>query len=483
MLLQENRGCSGLRRGSAFRSALRRAFAGFALIVVMLAMAPRMVHAEEQAREDAPLNERCTLDWTGFCNHPSRMIDGRPETSVSLEAGDSGAIYWTEDVDAGIIYWEWTIPPATCTFDFLDVDGTIMQQNIRIREGVRGYLEVPDGCFGIRLTAGDACELSEWRVYAADRLPEDVLLWEPAPEKCDLMLVVAHSDDELVMMGGIIPTYAAERGYRVQVVYCYVPELERHAEALAGLRCNGMTTMPVIFVTEDEHRLRFAEKITNEIRRFRPEVVITHDIDGEYGNPGHVLVSRETRKAVEAAVDPAMFPESAETFGVWQVKKLYIHLYEENQIRMDFDTPLSAFDGKTAFEMAQIGYACHQSQRSEWLKQLQSNRWDCRLYGLYSSTVGADMQKNDFLENIPPDLLSNYVPPTPAPTATPAPTPVPTAVPVNTPPAVETLSAENQQSAAGGMPTGGVMGAALLVLLFAGLLVLRAIRNGRNRKR
>ena len=93
------------------------------------------------------------------------------------------------------------------------------------------------------------------------------------------------------------------------------------------------------------------------------------------------------------------------------------------------------------------------------------------------------MQKNDFLENIPPDLLSNYVPPTPAPTATPAPTPVPTAVPVNTPPAVETLSAENQQSAAGGMPTGGVMGAALLVLLFAGLLVLRAIRNGRNRKR
>lgn len=453
-------------------------------MAALIILAPRTVHAEEQTQEDVPLNGQCTLDWAGFCNHPSRMIDGRPETRVSLKAGDSGAIYWTEDVDAGIIYWEWTIPPATCTFDFLNADGTVMQQNIRMREGVRGYLEVPNGCFGVRLTVGDVCELSEWRVYSADRLPEDVLLWEPAPEKCDLMLVVAHSDDELVMMGGIIPTYAAERGYRVQVVYCYVPELERHAEALAGLRCNGMMTLPVIFVTEDEHRLRFAEKITNEIRRFQPEVVITHDIDGEYGNPGHVLVSRETRKAIEAAADPAMFPESAETFGVWQVKKLYIHLYEENQIRMDFDTPLSAFDGKTAFEMAQLGYACHQSQRSDWLKQLQSNRWDCRLYGLYSSTVGADVQKNDFLENIPPEMLSNYVPPTPTPTATPAPTPEPTAVPTYTPvlPAEATGAPDNPAST-GVMPAWLIPCAVLLVLLFAALLGLRATRNGRKREK
>ena len=58
----------------------------------------------------------------------------------------------------------------------------------------------------------------------------------------------------MVMMGGIIPTYAAERGYRVQVVYCYVPELERVGEALAGLRSNGMDTLPVFFVTEDEKR-------------------------------------------------------------------------------------------------------------------------------------------------------------------------------------------------------------------------------------
>ena len=160
-----------------------------------------------------------------------------------------------------------------------------------------------------------------------------------APEKCDIMLVAAHSDDELVMMGGIIPTYAAERGMRVQVIYCYVPEQERHGEALGGLWYSGMRTLPVFFVIENESRLRFAEKITREIRRFKPEVVITHDIWGEYGkteykNPqstGHGLVSKNCRE-VEAAPNEKQFPKSAQEYGVWQVKKLYIHLYEENQL-------------------------------------------------------------------------------------------------------------------------------------------------------
>lgn len=444
----------------------------------------------EEGDEPAPINDQCTLEWAGFCNYPSRMVDGRPESRVVLSAGDSGAIRWTREQDVGLIYWEWTIPPSACTFDLLDESGAVMGSNVRYLEGVRGYLEIPEECFGVRLTVGGDCELSEWHVYARGRVPETTLLWEVAPEKCDLMLVVAHSDDELVMMGGIIPTYAAERGYRVQVVYCYVPELERHAEALAGLRCNGMTTLPVIFVTEDEHRLRFDEKITEQIRRFRPEVVITHDIEGEYGNPGHVLVSRKVREAVEAAPDAERFPASAERFGTWQVKKLYLHLYPENQIRMDFDAPLSAFGGRTAFEMAQEGYAYHKSQRSDWLRQLQSNRWDCRLYGLYFSTVGADVEKDDFLENIPPELLSNYVAPapepTPAPTFTPAPAAAQSASPTAEPiPAAEPMPAAEPTPPPASRPMAGAallaLDAALLCVLLALLLLLVVRRRGGRR--
>ena len=432
-------GCGFGKRRPGARRGRRARRAGLLLCALAFALqGPRPALAETDAADEppAPVNDRCTLDWEGFCNYPSRLSDGRPETRVALREGSAGVIRWTRAEDVGLVYWEWTVPPDACTFDLLDESGAVLRSDVRFLEGVRGYLTVPEDCFGVRLTAGGDCELSEWHVYARGRMPDTVLLWEPAPDKCDLMLVVAHADDEMVMMGGIIPTYAAERGYRVQVVYCYVPELERVGEALAGLRSNGMDTLPVFFVTEDEKRLRFDEKITAEIRRFRPEVVVTHDIDGEYGNPGHVLVSRKVREAVEAAADPDRFPASAERFGVWQVKKLYLHLYPENRIRLDFDTPLAAFDGRTAFEMAQLGYGYHESQRDDWLTQLQSNRWDCRNYGLYASTVGPDVQKDDFLENIPPELLSNYVAPTPTPTPTPtftsAPAPASTPTPAGT---------------------------------------------------
>lgn len=462
---------------------------GIALAVLFaLLLFPAAALAENGEAEPAPINGRCSLEWSGFCNYPARLSDFKPNTHAALHEGSTGTIRWTAAENAGVIYWEWSLPPAQCTFDLLDESGNVLESNVRLREGVRGYLNVPENCFGVRLTAGSEAKLSEWHIYEKDRLPERTLLWEVAPEKCDLMLVVAHSDDELVMMGGIIPTYAAERGYRVQVVYCYVPELDRPAEALAGLRCNGLTTLPVFFVIEDENRLRFDEKITEQIRRFRPEVVITHDIDGEYGNPGHKLVSRETREAVAAAADASMYPASAEEFGTWEVKKLYLHLYEENQIRLDFDTPLTAFDGKTAFEMAQLGYAYHKSQRSDWLKQLRSNRYDCRLYGLHSTTVGPDVNKDDFLENIPPELLSDYVAPTPTPDPTPEPTstPTPTLAPTPTP---------EQAAAPTSAPTPTpdpaptrtdtpylLLSAALLAVLLL-LLALRIARGRTRRKR
>ena len=420
-----------------------RYFAVFLAILFLLGTGLTGV-AQADSKKAAPINRECELDWKGFCNNPSRLYDSNWKTGVDLKKGATGAIRWKEEQKASLIWWEWTQPPEEgCTFTFLDADGNTLAEDVRTNEGDRGYLFVPEGAFGIRLVVDGPCRMTEWHVYAEDGIPEDIHLWEPAPEKCDIMLVVAHSDDELVMMGGIIPTYVAERGYRVQVVYCYVPEMNRHSEALNGLWFSGMRTLPTFFQITDEHRLEFHRKITEQIRKYRPEVVITHDIDGEYGNSGHVLVSRETRKAVESAANASEFTASAEKYGTWQVKKLYVHLYDKNQIVMDFDTPLDAFDGKTAFEIAQEAYSFHKSQRSDWLKQLQSNRWDCRKYGLYSSTVGEDVAKNDFLENIPPELLSNFVPtPSPVPTDTPEPTdtPAPTEIPTLEPtsvPAVE----------------------------------------------
>ena len=411
------------------------------LLLLLLMLTPS-VQTAQAAGKSALLNSQCTLEWKNFCNQPSRLSDNSYKTGADLKSGSTGGIYWTEEVPVGLIYWEWIIPPDECRYTFYDKDRQPLTASIRYREGDRGYLEVPEGAYGITLEVlkghdGGKCRLTEWHVYDAANVPEDIHLWEIAPEKCDIMLVSAHSDDELVMMGGIVPTYAGERGLRVQVIYCYVPEEYRHAEALNGLWYSGQRTLPVFFyisrADDEKHNYRFEEKLTREIRRFKPEVVITHDIDGEYGNPGHKLVSRNCRAAVEDAAKEKKFPDSAAEYGVWQVKKVYIHLYKKNQIVMDFDTPLSAFGGQTAFENAQAAYGFHKSQRKDWLKQLQSNRYNCRKYGLFFTTVGEDVEKNDFLENIPPECLSNYVAPEPTPTPEPTATPEPTSTPEPTP--------------------------------------------------
>ena len=214
------------------------------------------------------------------------------------------------------------------------------------------------------------------------------------------------------MMGGIIPTYAAERGMRVQVVYCYVPEQYRHEEALNGLWFSGMRTLPVFFVIENESRLRFAEKITREIRRFKPEVVITHDIMGEYGqyeykNPqstGHGLVSKNCREAVEAASDPKKFPKSAEEYGTWQVKKLYLHLYGNSgdQTVFDWTKPMEKLGGRTGMGLAYYAYLYHKTQDDQKRSVYQEGiKYRNNTFGLAESLVGPDLLHDDLLENIP----------------------------------------------------------------------------------
>ena len=344
------------------------------LFLLLLFLLP--VHPALAASKSAILNSRCTLDWKGFCSVPSRLTDNSYKTGTDLKNGSTGGIYWTADVPVGLVYWEWIVPPDECRYTFYDKDKQPLSTSVRYREGDRGYLTVPEGACGVTLEVvkgynGGKCRLTEWHVYDANDVPETIHLWEIAPEKCDIMLVACHADDELVMMGGILPTYVGERGMQVQVVYCYVPEQDRHGEALNGLWYSGLRTLPVFFVIEQKNRLRFEEKLTREIRRFKPEVVITHDIMGEYvqydfkgqnpQNISHGLVSRNCRAAVEDAVNPTKFPQSAEEYGTWQVKKVYIHLYDKNQVVMDFDTPLSAFDGKTAFEISQEAYAFHKS--------------------------------------------------------------------------------------------------------------------------
>ena len=142
------------------------------------------------------------------------------------------------------------------------------------------------------------------------------------------------------------------------------------------------------------------DKMVALIRQYKPDVVMLHDVDGEYGHTAHMAFSWLGQQGVERAADAAEHPESAENWGVWDVPKTYIHLWPENQLRMDWHQPLSAFGGKTGLEMAAEGFACHASQQERWRVQ-DGGEWDNALFGLWRTTVGPDVEKNDLFENIP----------------------------------------------------------------------------------
>ena len=80
-------------------------------------------------------------------------------------------------------------------------------------------------------------------------------------------------------------------------------------------------------------------------------------------------------------------------------KGIFIHLYPENSIVLDVDTPLDSFGGKSAYEVAQEAFARHKSQQ-QWFSVEKSGPYDCRLFGLYSSQVGPDSRGGDLFENI-----------------------------------------------------------------------------------
>ena len=93
------------------------------------------------------------------------------------------------------------------------------------------------------------------------------------------------------------------------------------------------------------------------LRRFKPQVAVSHDFNGEYGHGMHKLNAAMMKRAVEISGDKSFFSETAEKYGVYTPKKLYVHLYGENKIVMDYDTPSEFFGGKTPFEMSKLGFA------------------------------------------------------------------------------------------------------------------------------
>lgn len=142
-------------------------------------------------------------------------------------------------------------------------------------------------------------------------------------EHLRLMCILAHPDDESLGTGGILARYAAEgvathlvtatrgeRGWFGEAGEYPGPEAlgrVREAELHAASAALGLHSTTVLDCRDGEldraDQGGLIARLAEELRRIRPQVVVTFDPIGLYGHPDHIAIAQLTTAAVLAAAD------------------------------------------------------------------------------------------------------------------------------------------------------------------------------------
>jgi LmbE family N-acetylglucosaminyl deacetylase len=147
-------------------------------------------------------------------------------------------------------------------------------------------------------------------------------------DKRRLLAVYAHPDDEMICVAGTLRKCADER---IETALLYATRGEAGAisdpalatpETLAEVReremraaCAILGVRHLTFLGYSDGEVGRADeveaigRIVEQLRRFRPHVVVTFDENGLYGHPDHLAVHRLTVKAFRQSGDGLRYPE------------------------------------------------------------------------------------------------------------------------------------------------------------------------------
>lgn len=101
------------------------------------------------------------------------------------------------------------------TSNQLEVHAFVNGKWTRVRKSVEHlsqWVPLPEGTLKVRLInkGKENARIASIAVYGEGSRPATVPEWRSI-NKADILLLVAHPDDELLWFGGLLPTYAAER--------------------------------------------------------------------------------------------------------------------------------------------------------------------------------------------------------------------------------------------------------------------------------
>lgn len=400
------------------------------------------------AAEDQAENLSAKCKYSGdFSLHDERLRDSDFDTVQRVAKGKTLSISWDDSVPVASVYLSFYSAPVAYTVMQHDGSGAKLSEEpgILLYNNLIGVLPETrmvsvradeDNCSFCSLYALGNGSISDYHPFA------------PTIEKADYMTFAMHPDDDVLFLGAIYPIYEADRGLSgiSMIMSTKLPEKfqrERRQEDLNGAWILGLKTQPVFGGFPDipqNYYDKFHHTFTKDdvtryavtmIRTYRPEVVMTQDLNGEYGHWQHKVLAEGVLAAVPLAADPDYQPKGYPKTEPWEVKKLYIHLYSQNKLTLDVDRPIAALGGKSAFETASQAFLMHPTQTRKDNHHVSKTEYSLAEFGLAYTTVGEDTAgMNDMFEHIDESSLSV----TPQPTVTPTPTPEITPIPITTEP-------------------------------------------------
>ncbi|MBR5258167.1 MAG: PIG-L family deacetylase [Clostridia bacterium] len=388
--------------------------------VLLLSLLPAPAAESAKAKN---ITHKCK--FTATSGSINKVKDGNFKSYKEYWESRSGSstikIAFPKGVTPGGIVVEWFVPFKEFEYRQYAAGPELLsaESSDEYFKGHVTYLAVDPSAIGVELEVRQSGKICKITVFSAGQEIEGFEKWNKnVPEKVDLLLIVAHQDDEELWFGGLLPYYGVVREKDVQVVFMTNCSRSRIKESLNGLYVMGLRNVPEVAGFKNAY-LSYSEcvdiwggsdnivhSLVRMIRMYKPDVLVTHDLNGEYGHPQHKVTARHMEEAVKAAKDPSRYPDSAELYGVWEVKKLYIHLSDTDAIYMDWNTPSEALGGKTPLQVATLGYKQHKSQQKAYSME-DGKKYDNTKFGLVYSAVGKDVNRNDLFENIEP-VPENY---------------------------------------------------------------------------
>lgn len=400
------------------RYCLCAALTAMLLTVMCAACGGFTAYAESGAAADN-ISWKCTYKSSNSNGYFGALTDGRLYDVFAIEA--PGKQYLSINLNgrkAQCLYIKWSESSPGWTLRATLSDGTTLDSVWGKHGYLQEYVPLPEDTVSLRMITSDGAakpmRIFEIEVYSPGSLPERVHQWEPTPTTAELMVISTHQDDELLFLGGTLPYYSGELDYDTVTVYATFDRAQRLHEALEGLWVCGATQYPVFLDYPDYYcksmyaaefewdRADVTRRLTELIVKHRPQVIVTQDENGEYGHGQHILLVDIVKTALLRSTNSDYLDANFNGLEPWPVPKCYLHLYGTNKIVMPWDTmTLESLGGRTALQVAKDAYQKHTSQlKFDFFVGAGESIYDCRLFGLYKSNVGADAAKNDFFENI-----------------------------------------------------------------------------------